>query len=102
MIFGDALNQAIDRNNSLACIGLDSDAAKLPAHLRDKPQAQLEFNKAILDATADLVCCYKINSAFYEATGAEGLEQLRLTSEYLHKNFPAVPLILAKITWRAE
>lgn len=94
MIFGDVLNQAIDQNNSLACIGLDSDLAKLPAHLLSNPQAQLEFNKAIIDATADLVCCFKINSAFYEAFGADGLEQLRLTSEYLHEKYPNIPLIL--------
>lgn len=94
MSFGDALNQAIDQNNSLACIGLDSDHRKLPAHLKDQPQAQLEFNKAIIDATGDLVCSFKANSAFYEALGADGLEQLRQTTEYLHQKFPGVPMIL--------
>ncbi len=94
MSFGDALNQAIDQNNSLACIGLDSDHRKLPTHLKDTSQPQLEFNKAIIDATGDLVCCFKANSAFYEALGADGLEQLRLTIEYLHQKFPGIPMIL--------
>jgi orotidine-5'-phosphate decarboxylase len=88
------LDQAIDERDSLLCIGLDSDVSKLPAALKGHKQPQLEFNKAIIEATASLVSSYKINSAFYEASGADGLEQLKLTIDYLKQHFPALPVIL--------
>lgn len=78
----------------MLCVGLDPDFDKLPANVRNQPQPLFEFNKAIIDATADLVSVYKPNSAFYEALGADGIEQLKLTSDYLHKNYPDVPIIL--------
>lgn len=60
------------KNNSLLCIGLDTDPKKIPAHLQTKKNGVLEFNKQIIEATKDLVCAYKINFAFYEALGKEG------------------------------
>lgn len=89
MTFFDKLQKAIDKNNSLLCIGLDPDPQKLA-----KNKSQFDFNKNIIDQTADLVCCYKLNSAFYLAKGLEGLEGLRRTISYLKKNFPHIPIIL--------
>jgi orotidine-5'-phosphate decarboxylase len=94
MDFKTKLAASVRQNNSLLCIGLDSDLAKLPLHLQSSEQAQLEFNTAIIDATADLVCAYKPNSAFYEAAGARGLEQLQRTCQYLRGNHPNIPIIL--------
>lgn len=91
MDFKSKLNLAVDNNNSLLCVGLDSDVTKLPASVNG---SQLEFNKAIVDATADLVCAFKPNSAFYEATGAESLEQLRETVTYINEKYPNIPVIL--------
>ncbi len=71
------------------CIGLDPDIAKLPSGVD-----QLTFNKAIIDATHDVVACYKPNSAFYEAIGAEGIQNLKSTCDYIHENYPEIPIIL--------
>ncbi len=60
------------RCDSLLCVGLDTDAKKIPAHLRSKKNVILEYNKRIIEATKDLACAYKINFAFYEGLGKEG------------------------------
>lgn len=74
-------------NQSLLCIGLDPEYEKLPRFLVGKygVNALFEFNKQIIDATADLVCAYKPNLAFYEALGPAGLEELQKTREYIPK-----------------
>ena len=71
-------------NRSLLCVGLDPDPSKLP--VRDV----FEFNRAIIDATADLVCCYKPNLAFYEALGIRGLQALKKTLAHIPKNIPVI------------
>lgn len=88
------LDAAVNSNNSLVCVGLDSDRKKLPKVIQSGTKPVLAFNKAIIDATADLVCAYKLNSAFYEAQGAEGIEQLKLTADYIRENYPHIPIIL--------
>jgi orotidine-5'-phosphate decarboxylase len=94
MTFLQKLEAAVDKNNSLLCIGLDPDLDKLPAGLREIDSPYFVFNKAIIDATADLVCAYKPNSAFYEARGAAGIEELKLTCDYIAENYPEIPVIL--------
>lgn len=93
-MFEQKVREAMTNNNSLVCIGLDSDYDKLPGHLRSDPNAQFIFNKAIIDSTADLVCAYKPNSAFYEALGENGMRQLKQTADYLHDTYPDIPLIM--------
>lgn len=93
MNFNDKLNTIASKNNSLVCVGLDSDLEKIPKHLLEDEDAQFEFNKAIIDATHDLVCAYKPNSAFYESQGIEGIRQLKLTIDYLKKNYSGIPVI---------
>jgi orotidine-5'-phosphate decarboxylase len=94
MDFKRKLAAAWSKNNSLLCVGLDPDLEKLPKHLLDDPAPYFAFNKAIIDATADLVCAFKPNSAFYEARGAAGIEELNLTCSYLRENYPDIPIIL--------
>lgn len=65
------------------CVGLDSDSTKLPKHLRERPDAIFQFNKAIVDATKDFCVAYKINTAFYEALGLKGWEALEQTVNYI-------------------
>ncbi len=72
-------------NNSLLCVGLDSDGEKLPASIK-----QFEFNRAIIDATKDLVCAYKPNMAFYEAYGIDGLKALKKTIEHIPSHIPVI------------
>jgi len=79
------LAAAWQRNDSLVCIGLDPEPEKLPAPI-------FEFNKAIVDATADIVCAYKPQFAHYAAHRAE--DQLQRTIEYIHSAHPHIPVIL--------
>lgn len=92
--FFSKFRQAVTKNDSLLCVGLDPVLDKLPAHLQSVAAPFFEFNKAIIDATADLVCAYKPNSAFYEALGEAGEVQLRQTIEYIDTNYPHIPVIL--------
>ena len=92
MKFIEKLRNIWAKNNSLVCVGLDPDLGKMPACLKGMKNAIFEFNKAIIDATRDDVCCYKPQIACYEGQNAE--EDLALTLEYLRKTCPEVPVIL--------
>lgn len=84
MKFIDKLLSAGRRNKSLLCIGLDPDVTLMPK------VDLLEFNKAIVDATADLACAYKPNLAFYEALGIDGLKVLQKTIEHIPDHIPVI------------
>jgi orotidine-5'-phosphate decarboxylase len=74
MNFVEKLQNINLKNNSLVCIGLDPDPKLMPEKM-----GVYEFNKAIIEATSDLVCAYKPNLAFYEAMGHEGMDALKNT-----------------------
>lgn len=77
------------------CVGLDPELSKIPACVQGTPTERIiRFNKALIDATADLVGAYKPNSAFYEAFGSEGMEALKETIAYAHEVAPAAVVIL--------
>ena len=78
------LIQLIGQRQSFLCVGLDTDLAKIPAHLKNESDAVFLFNKAIIDATIDYCVAYKPNLAFYESMGIKGLIQLKKTMDYLH------------------
>ena len=83
------LFENIQRKKSFLCIGLDTDINKIPEHLFDESEdTMFEFNKAIIDATADLCVAYKPNLAFYESLGLEGWEVLERTVDYIRENYP--------------
>lgn len=94
MTFFDKLDQSIQKNNSLVCVGLDTDTTKIPKHLTSLSDPIFAFNKAIIDSTYDLVCSYKPNIAYYAANGIEGLLSLKKTIEYIHLKYPTIPVIL--------
>jgi orotidine-5'-phosphate decarboxylase len=71
---------------SYLCVGLDTDIEKIPRHLLSSPDPIFEFNKAIIDATADYCVSYKINTAFYEALGVKGWQALEKTVNYISAN----------------
>ena len=79
MTFYRRLSISQKKSNSLLCVGLDTDRAKLPVNLRTKKNGILEFNKRIIGATKDIACAYKINFAFYEALGKEGWQIIEKT-----------------------
>ncbi|HIG55320.1 MAG TPA: orotidine-5'-phosphate decarboxylase [Candidatus Handelsmanbacteria bacterium] len=95
MSFKEKLHQATNRNNSLVCVGLDTDPTKLPACVQGKDDPVLYFNQQIIDATADLVCCYKPNFAFYGALGAHGFTTLQQTMAHVPNPVPV--LVDAKV-----
>ncbi|MFI4885360.1 MAG: orotidine-5'-phosphate decarboxylase [Steroidobacterales bacterium] len=80
------------RSDSLVCVGLDPEIERFPRQVADHPSPIFQFNKAIIDATADLVCAYKPQFAHYAAYEAE--DQLERTVEYIHRTYPGVPVIL--------
>ena len=83
------LFENIKRKKSFLCVGLDTDVNKIPEHLFDVSEDPIfDFNKAIIDATADLCVAYKPNLAFYESIGLEGWEILERTVEYIRENYP--------------
>jgi orotidine-5'-phosphate decarboxylase len=84
MNFTDKLLAASRRNKSLLCVGLDPNPELMPG------VGLLEFNKAIIDNTADLVCAYKPNLAFYEALGIGGLKVLQETIEHIPDHVPII------------
>jgi len=79
----DYLIHQIKEKESYLCVGLDTDIEKIPAYLKSRTDAVFEFNKQIIDATADLCVAYKINTAFYEALGAKGWEAMEKTVQYI-------------------
>jgi len=84
MKFTDKLLNASRKNKSWLCIGLDPDPELMPG------TDVLEFNKAIIEATSDLVCAYKPNLAFYEALGIEGLAILEKTVKHVPDGIPVI------------
>ena len=83
-MFFAKLRQASQSNHSFLCVGLDPHPSLLP----EKDVAV--FNRAIIEATADLACCYKPNLAFYEAMGPQGLEVLLRTVEAVPGHLPVI------------
>ena len=90
--FIDQLRRAWEGSNSLVCVGLDPEIERFPRHIADQASPIFQFNKAVIDATADLVCAYKPQFAHYAAYEAE--DQLERTIEYIHRTYPHVPVIL--------
>ena len=85
MKFVDKLLAASRQNQSLLCVGLDPDPGLMPPKVTFS-----KFNRAVIDATADLVCAYKPNLAFYEALGIDGLKLLQETVEYIPDHIPII------------
>lgn len=81
-----SLVEQIQKKKSMLCVGLDTDASKIPKHLQKEKNPLLTFNKAIIDATHEFAVAYKPNMAFYEKLGPAGWELLQETLDYIPKN----------------
>lgn len=75
----EQLFEQIKKKNSYLCIGLDPDLRRIPQHLLSHENPVLEFNRQIIEATADVCVAYKPNLAFYEALGAKSWTTLEET-----------------------
>jgi len=85
MNFIEKLMKAAQKNRSLLCVGLDPDPKLMPDKI-----GTFEFNRAIIEATSDLVCAYKLNLAFYEAQDSEGLDALKRTIKHIPDDIPVI------------
>ena len=92
MTFTEMLAAAWRKNDSLLCVGLDPDPAKFPAHLTGRDDAIFAFCAAIVDATADLVCSFKPQIAYFAARRAE--DQLEALIAHIHARHAGIPVIL--------
>lgn len=90
--FIEQIKERTQSMQSVLCVGLDTTLKKTPAALKNELNPQLAWNRAIIDATHELACCYKPNLAFYMAQGAQGIDTLKGTIEYAHQY--TVPVIL--------
>jgi len=91
MNFMTALKDAWRRNDSLLCVGLDPEPGRLPAGLSGN-EGFFEFCRAIVDATAGLVCAYKPQIAHFAAQRAE--DALERVIAHIHATQPGIPVIL--------
>jgi len=91
-LFGHRLREAMRRNESLVCVGLDPDLEKMPEEFRGVGvrEAIVRFNRAIVEATRDVVCAYKPNLGFYAAYGVEGLAALAETRWLIPAEIPVI------------
>jgi orotidine-5'-phosphate decarboxylase len=88
--FAEKLAAAVTRNQSLVCVGLDPDPRQVPASVRARGDWLAHFTAGIVEATADLVCAYKPNLAFYEALGADGWAGLRASLAAIPSDVPVL------------
>ena len=88
--------------NKFVCVGLDSELSQIPKAISQSKgktnmgiaDTIIAFNKKIVYATKELVCAYKINRAFYDVHGEEGIIALRDTIAYINDAAPTIPIIL--------
>lgn len=83
------LIEQIFSKQSFLCVGLDTDIKKVPQHLLQNEDPIFDFNKAIIDATAEYCVAYKPNLAFYECMGTKGLAAFERTVKYLKEKYPS-------------
>lgn len=77
-----------DKNQSMVCVGLDPDLDRMPDHVKAAPDPIFAFLNEIVSATADLVCCYKPNFAFFGSSGRAGWEALEALTRSIPDDIP--------------
>ena len=84
------LQKIQQKNDSMICLGLDLDPKKMPSEYTGSIKGMFDFAHRIIDATADQVCAYKPNMAFYESLGADGWSLLKLIAERIPEDIPVI------------
>lgn len=92
MKFSQMLNQCWDKNDSLLCVGLDPAPERFPEKFKNSTRPIYDFCTEIIDATADLVCAFKPQIAYFSSRSAE--QDLIDIIDWIHTNHPGVPVIL--------
>jgi orotidine-5'-phosphate decarboxylase len=88
--FATKLDAAVERHDSLVCIGLDPVVERLPEGISRDAAGLAEFNRRLIEATADLACCYKPNFPFYGSLGPAGFEALQQTIDAVPDDVPVL------------
>ncbi len=83
MNFTDKVNERMKKVGNVLVVGLDTDAEKLPAGFSKDAGGVLRFNRMVIESTKDIACAYKMNSAFYEVLGPDGMKTLLKTRELI-------------------
>ncbi|MGM9829245.1 MAG: orotidine-5'-phosphate decarboxylase [Muribaculaceae bacterium] len=86
----EQLVKSIKAKKSFLCVGLDPDTSKMPESLKGD---LFEFNKRIIDATADYAVAFKPNLAFYESQGLAGYKAFEDTINYIRSQYPDIFII---------
>jgi orotidine-5'-phosphate decarboxylase len=92
MKFSKRISAQQEKKGSLICVGLDPELTKIPEPIQKSSTPLFDFNKCIIDATCDIVCCYKPQFAHYAALGRE--KELERTISYIREHHPDIPVIL--------
>ncbi|MCZ6643425.1 MAG: orotidine-5'-phosphate decarboxylase [Gammaproteobacteria bacterium] len=90
--FIEQLRERWHKQDTMLCVGLDPDPSRLPARLSKRPDGVQQFCRNIVDATAEYVCAFKPQVAYFAALGKE--DELAQLIAYIHENHPAIPVIL--------
>jgi len=90
MRFKGKYDNIVEKNNSILCVGLDSDYERLPECLKNEKNPMIKFNEEIINATKDLVCSYKPNAAFYESAGRIGFEAWQKLNDQIDEKIPVI------------
>lgn len=92
MTFVDLLTRRWQQANSLLCVGLDPNPARFPTSLSSSTNSYYDFCTGIIDATAEFACAFKPQIAYFASAKEE--EALQAIIEYIHTNYPTIPVIL--------
>jgi orotidine-5'-phosphate decarboxylase len=92
MSFREKIAGAIDKADSLLCVGLDPEFSKLPKEVASSKDPIFTFNREIIDATAKSASSYKLQVAHYAAEGRE--RELEQSIAYIKESYPDIPVIL--------
>jgi orotidine-5'-phosphate decarboxylase len=86
----DKYDARVEAVRSLLCVGLDTDIHSLPEIYQHETLPQFAFNRHIIEQTHEYAAAYKLNTAFYERRGEQGLRELRMTVDYLRAEHPNI------------
>ena len=90
--FVQKYQKRVQEQQTMLCVGLDPDISKFPPSIGGNGGAIYAFCREIVDATADLVCAFKPQIAYFASERAE--DQLEQLIDYIHQNYPDIPVIL--------
>ncbi len=90
MKFVEKLERRMGKVGNTLVIGLDTNVEKLPEGFEKNADGVLKYNEYVINATKDVACAYKINSAFYEMLGPDGMQAMKRTVDMIDKDIPLI------------